>query len=93
MRQLLYCYRSRLDSYWCLKKNTETPTDSKFGCSLSETNFSKLKKNAKKMFSRSTDSSFSGYVIGNKDIFLRPNDCSCVESALLDCSDVELNAA
>ena len=28
------------------------------------------KKNAKKMFSRPTDSSFSGYVIGNKDFFL-----------------------
>ena len=69
MRHLLYYYRSWLNSYWCLKKNSETPTDSKFACSLSETNFSK-KKNAKKMFSRSTDSSFSGYVIGNKDLFL-----------------------
>ena len=26
-------------------------------------------KNAKKMFSRPTDSGFSGYVIGNKDLF------------------------
>ena len=68
MRHLLYCYRLQLDSYWCLKKITETPTDSKFACSLSETNFQN-KKNAKKMFSRPTDFSFSGYVIGNKDLF------------------------
>ena len=74
MRHLLYCYRSRLGSYWYLKKITETPTDSKFGCSLSETKFSKQKKMQKKMFSRPTDSSFSGYVIGNKDLFFRPND-------------------
>ena len=71
MRHLLYCYRSRLNSYWCLKKKFQKHLPTQNLPAVCQKQIFQNKKNAKKkMFSRPTDPSFSGYVIGNKDLFL-----------------------
>ena len=69
MRHLLYCYRSWLNSYWCLKKKLQKHLPTLNLPAVRQKQIFQNKKNAKKMFSQPTDSSFSGYVIGNRPFF------------------------
>ena len=50
MHHLLYCYRSRLNSYWCLKKNYRNTYRLEICLQFVRNKFFKVKKNAKKCF-------------------------------------------